>query len=277
MSATDPAGEAVRPPVQQRLARNHRSFASFRVISALMLREVATRYGTTPGGYIWAFAEPLGAITIMAIAFSIVMRNPHLGDNFIIYYSTGYLPYQLFQTVSATAGGSIKFMGPLLRYPAVTWVDAIAARTIVNTMTGLLVSYMLLSVLCLATGFQTIIAYDKIFLAFFMSFAVGLGVGTLNAVLMGLFPVWERVWGVITRPLFLASGVLFLYEEMPPLVRDILWYNPLIHVTGLARDAFYPIYQPTHISPTYVLSVALITLGFGTLLMARYYKDLINK
>lgn len=277
MSVTDPAGQPVRPPVQQKFARHHRKYASFRVISALMLREVSTRYGATPGGYIWAFAEPMGAIAIMAVAFSIIMRTPHLGDNFIVYYATGYLPYQLFNSISNQTAKSIGFMGALLRYPAVTWVDAIAARTIVNTLTALLVAFILLTAICQVTGFQTIIAYDKIFMAFFMTFAVGLGVGTLNAVLFGLFPVWERIWGVITRPLFIASGVLFLYEEMPPLVRDILWYNPLIHATGLARDAFYPIYQPTFISISFALSVGLISLTFGTLLMGRYYKDLINK
>lgn len=277
MSVSDPSGADVRPPVQPKLARNHRSFASFRVISALMLREVSTRYGSTPGGYVWAFAEPMGAIAIMAVAFSVVMRTPHLGDNFLVYYATGYLPYQLFNSISSQTAKSIGFMGSLLRYPAVTWVDALAARTIVNTMTGLLVAFILLTGICRVTGFQTVISYDQLFMAFLMAFTVGIGVGTLNAVLFGLFPVWERVWGVLTRPLFIASGVLFLYEEIPPLAREILWYNPLMHVTGLARESFYPIYQPTHISIPFVMGVGLVCLGFGTLLMGRYYKDLINK
>ncbi|MCC5956800.1 MAG: hypothetical protein JJU07_11910, partial [Natronohydrobacter sp.] len=46
--------------------------ASFRSISALMLREMATRYGRTPGGYLWAVVEPLGMILILGYAWSLL-------------------------------------------------------------------------------------------------------------------------------------------------------------------------------------------------------------
>ena len=46
------------PPTKPDLPTNRR-FASFRAIGALILREMATSYGRSPGGYIWAILEPV--------------------------------------------------------------------------------------------------------------------------------------------------------------------------------------------------------------------------
>ena len=43
-----------------------RRFATPRTILALMLREMSARYGRSPGGYLWALLEPLGAILILS-------------------------------------------------------------------------------------------------------------------------------------------------------------------------------------------------------------------
>jgi len=113
--------------------------------------------------------------------------------------------------------------------------------------------------------------------AFALAMLLGLGVGTLNAVLMGLFPIWEVAWSVATRPLFIASGILFLYDDLPPGAQAILWYNPLIHITGLMHEGFYPIYRAVHVSFPYVVLCGLGTLTMGVLLMGRYHREILNR
>lgn len=49
------------------------------------------------------------------------------------------------------------------------------------------------------------------------------GVSTLNCYLTTAFPVWEGVWSLLTRLLFLMSGIFFLYGMMPPQAQNILW------------------------------------------------------
>ena len=92
-----------------------RSFATPRAIMALVLREMATRYGRSPGGYIWALAEPLGMIFMLSIAFEALVRVPPLGNNFILFFATGYLPFQLYISVSNNVGRAINFSRALLR------------------------------------------------------------------------------------------------------------------------------------------------------------------
>jgi hypothetical protein len=106
---------------------------------------------------------------------------------------------------------------------------------------------------------------------------LGLGVGTLNCAIAGLVPVWENVWSIITRPLFLASGVFFTYEDMPRPVQEVLWWNPLLHVTGTIRTGFYPSYDATYVSGVFVLGVSGIAVAAGLLLLGRYWRDILER
>ena len=254
-----------------------RRFAAPRAILALILREMSARYGKNPGGYIWAILEPLGVIIVLSVGFSIVQRSPSLGTNFLLFYATGFIPFNLFQSLQKVVSRAIVYSRPLLKYPVVTWVDAILARFILNTVTGLLVAYILLSGIIFYADLNVILTIDAIAWSFFLAMLLGLGVGALNCAIIGLFPTWEIIWSVATRPLFIISGIFFMYEDMPPAVQAVLWYNPLLHVTGLMRVGFYPTYAPNYVSILYVLTLSLIVLVMGLVLIGRYYQDFLNR
>ena len=59
-------------------------------------------------------------------------------------------------------------------------------------------------------------------------------------------------------------------------VQAVLYYNPLVHISGIMRTGLYPMYNPQYVSPIYVISVSLITLAAGVLLLARHHKAIIN-
>ncbi|WP_204115925.1 ABC transporter permease [Shimia biformata] len=253
-----------------------RSFATLRTIMALILREMSSRYGRSPGGYLWAILEPLGGIVVLGFAFALVVRTPPLGSSFLLFFSTGFLPFSLYGGIENTVARSLQFSKALLFYPAVTWVDAILARFILNSLTGLLVIYLLMTGIILTLDTRIVLDAPPIFLALALALLVGLGMGTLNCALIGKIPAWDRVWSIATRPLFLASGVFFLYEDMPKAAQDILWYNPVLHITGYMRMGFYPNYQPDYPSVAYVLFVGLVLLAFGVILIGRYHRDILN-
>lgn len=265
------------PPLLPPEKGSNRRFASTRTIAALVLREMSTRYGRTPGGYLWGIIEPLAAIMVLSIGFSLVLRTPSLGTSFLLFYSTGYLPFNLYQTQSGAVTNAIPFSRALLKYPAVTWIDAIAARFLLNGLTGLLITIILLSGIITVLDTRTILDFPQIVRALSLAMVLALGVGVLNCALTGLYPLWNVVWAIITRPLFLASGVLYIYTDLPPLARDILWYNPLIHITGQMRSGFYSTYGATYVNEVYVLAVSLICLTLGLILLGRYHRDILNR
>ena len=274
-AADSPHSEGAPPVPPRPEHRPTRSFATMRVIAALLLREMSTRYGKTPGGYIWSIVEPLAAIMVLSVGFALILRTPPLGTSFLLFYASGYVFYSMFNTVSAMVGRSISFSKPLLQYPAVTWVDAVLARFLLNSLTSALVGLILISGILMVSETQAVLDMVPILTTGVLTMLLGLGVGVLNCALSGLFPLWEVIWSVITRPLFLASGVFYLYEDMPQLAREILWYNPLLHMLGEARSGFYPMYMADYVSNLYVLSVALVTLVMGLVLLGRYHREIL--
>lgn len=254
-----------------------RRAATLRTVFALMLREMSTRYGQSPGGYLWAVIEPLGVLLLLSVGFSLLLRSPALGESFILFYATGYLPFTLYQNLSMFVARAIGFSRPLLAYPSVTWLDAILARFLLNTLTSVAVACILFTGILVVADTRTVLDLPPIIAGMAVAALLGLGVGTLNCFLIGMVPVWELVWSIISRPLFIASGVLFLYEEMPRGVQAILWYNPVLHVVSLVRTGFYPMYTASFVSPTLMLGTALGTLTLGLLLLRRHHRRILSR
>ena len=257
--------------------RHRRKLTTMRTVSALMLREMSTRYGKSPGGYVWAILEPLGAILILGFGFSLIIKSPALGSSFLLFYATGYLPFHLYQSLSGVVMRGIFFSHSLLFYPVVTWVDALLARFILNALTGILVFYLLMLGITFVLDIDAIIEMEPVLWSTLLALFLGLGVGTLNCALYGLFPVWDVVWSILTRPLFLASGIFFTYDGLPQTAQAILWYNPLVHIVGLMRSGFYPMYPAHYADSVFVLAVSAVTLFFGVLLLRRYHRTIITE
>ena len=116
-----------------------------------------------------------------------------------------------------------------------------------------------------------------VFRAVAMAGMLAFAVGTMNAFLFLAFPAWERVWTIATRPLFIISGVFFLFEDVPADIRDIFWFNPLFHVTGEMRRAFYATYDASYVSPTYTFGLGFGLLGLGLLLLTRHGDGMLHK
>ncbi|MCI2399801.1 ABC transporter permease [Aliiroseovarius subalbicans] len=247
-----------------------------RTILALMLREMSSTYGRSVAGYFWALAEPVGGIAMMTILFSLALTAPALGDNFPLYYASGFLPFILYSELANKAGQSVRFSKPLLFYPGVTYIDAILARVTLNALTQIMVFVIVVATIIVGFQIDVILDVPAIATAFAMALALALGIGTLNCYLNWRLPSWERIWVIINRPLFLMSCVFFNFETVPQPFQDYLWFNPLIHVVGQMRRGIYATYDAEYVSLSYCFGLAGLCLLFGLLLLGRYHRDIVN-
>lgn len=265
------------PPAQKPLIPAPRTrFASFRAIVALMLREMSTEHGRSPGGYLWAVLDPVIAIALLTFIFSIVLRAPQIGINFAIFYATGMLPFSLFNDIAGKTATSVMFSKPLLAYPTVTFLDALLARLLVNILTQVMVWYVVLGGILTIYETRTILDLPVVIGAFSMAVCLGIGVGAINCLLFAKFPLWQKIWSLATRPLFLVSCIFHLFDEIPQPYRDYLWWNPLVHVIGYMRHGFYQSYDAAYVSLTYVWLLGLGMLLIGLIFLRRFHRDLIN-
>ena len=252
-------------------------FQRLRVLFALVVRETGTKFGRSYGGYLWAIGEPLGGIALLTLAFSLALRAPPLGSNFALFYATGVIPYMLFNNVARAVAAAIGSNRGLLRYPVVTVLDTVFAKFALDVMTMFVVALLLFPGIVLAFGLDVVFDPGFALLSFALAGLLGLGLGTLNCVLFGFFPTWSNIWKVLTKPLFIMSGLFYTFESMPASIQAVLWYNPLIHVVGLMRAGFYGSYEADYASPLYVLGLALGLFVVGAYLLRRHASYLIEQ
>ncbi|MDQ2067262.1 ABC transporter permease [Xinfangfangia sp. CPCC 101601] len=252
-----------------------RRFASFRAIAALMLREMTTTYGKSPGGYAWAVLEPVAGVAILTYAFSFLFAKPPLGTSFELFYATGTLPFFMFTTISNRVSTAILFSKPLLAYPAVTFVDALIARFAVNLFTELFVFYLVMVGILALYDTRAVVDVPHVAMSLALTALFALGVGVLNSYLFLRWHIWHVAWAIISRPLFIISGAFFMYDALPAALREWLWYNPLIHVVGLMRSGFYPTYDDHYVMVSYVVGVSLGMILTGLFLLSGSIKTLL--
>lgn len=269
----------IPPPPDPKLKSLDRQqrFASLRTIMALILREMSTSYGRSPGGYLWAILEPAIGIFLLTFLFSLAFRAPPLGQNFAIFYATGFVPFMAFNDISNKTATALKYSKQLLSYPRVTYMDALLGRFILNFLTQLLIGYVVLMGTVLLYETRTLINFPGIAMAYAMMGVLCFGLGTLNCFLFLRFPVWERAWTIITRPLMIVSGIIFLFDTIPEPYRGYLWYNPLVHIVGEMRKSFYISYSGDYVSPAYVFGIGLGCTAVGLVFLRRSYRDLLTR
>ncbi len=251
-------------------------FATLRTIAALVLREMSSTYGRSPGGYLWVVMEPVLGIALLTLVFSLGFRSPPLGTNFAIFYASGLMPFFVFLDISGKVTQSLRYSRHLLSFPRVTFLDAVLARFLLSLLTKLLVSALIFGLILWIWDTRTIFDTPRVMLSFAMATALGLGVGLMNCLLMARWTIWQSVWSVLTRPLVLISGVILLPESIPQPYRDWMNWNPLVHVTGEMRRGFYYSYEAEYVDPTYVFGLSLLLGVTGLLFLRRYYRDLLE-
>lgn len=248
-----------------------------RAILALILREMSTTYGRSPGGYLWAVLEPAVGVALLTGIFSIGFRAPPLGTSFALFYAVGVLPFLMFTEISNKLGQTIQFSRALLKYPRVTFLDAILARLILNGFVQLMVNLLVLAFILLVLEARASLDAGPIALAYAMVLCLAAGIGTLNAFLTLAYPLWATIWAIVTRPLFIVSCIFFLFEAVPSPYDSMLWFNPLVHVTGMMRTGFYPFYHPDQVSALYVLGLSGVCFISGLFLLWRHHRDILLK
>lgn len=273
-----PSGGLSRPPAKPQRAKIYkRPFALPRTVAALMLREMSSTFGRTPFGFLWVVLEPVAAIALLTAVFSLAIREPALGSSFQLFYATGFLPFFTFLSLTSKIGSALVFSRALLAYPSVTWLDAIVARFVLNFLADLLVAVIVFGGILFIWDVRVIMDLPTILMALLMAGSFALGVGMMNCYLFMKFPSWQRMFSILMRPMFFMSCIFFLFETVPQPYRDWLWWNPIVHITGMMRRGFYATYQAEWVSLGYFFGVSFTLMALALLMLRRTYQDLLDK
>ncbi|WP_184656119.1 ABC transporter permease [Rhizobium soli] len=234
-----------------------------RVVAALVVREMSTRFGRKPGGYIWAILDPLAHIAFLSVIFMGIAHHPPLGASFIMFFATGYIGFQFYQAVASYLNSAVKGNRSLLSYPNVAPIDTIFARYILQFATTSVVSITLLGPITATLKYPIQINWLSIIEGALAGSILALGIAFANNVLFQQFPLYEKLFEIVNRPLFMLSGVFYLPDALPHPMREIILLNPITHVIMSFRKGFYTEYRATGYDPGYMYMCAATLLFAG--------------
>ncbi|MBC7738693.1 MAG: ABC transporter permease [Candidatus Saccharibacteria bacterium] len=254
-----------------------RRFRTFRVVSALIMREIGSHDSRSSLGFLWAIIDPIATVVILSIAFGLITKTPPLGTNFPLYYITGIVPFHIYTSISGKVSGSVRFSRQLLGFPAVTVLDALFARFILNTMIEALVFTALSAGVIYFYDLRVNLDISSVLLGLSLAALLGLAVGTFNSVLFLMSPAYDNLWSMFSRPMVISSGALIMISDLPTWLFHILWWNPAAHVIALVRHGFFSYYEPTWVSIPYVMLFCGIAFVMGLITLQRYVYDALDK
>ncbi|NRG18545.1 ABC transporter permease [Rhizobiales bacterium] len=242
----------------------------FRVIAALVIREMTTRYGNKIGGYIWAIVDPVAFIALMSIVFSAIAHSPPIGRSFVLFYASGYMAFWIYRSMTDQVSQAAKSNRALLNYPIVSPFDTFVARAALQGGTQLAVCVLIFSGIAVFITPLHSLDFQSLITASLVAITLGVGIGMLNSVLFRMSEVYQQVFNIINRPLFIVSGVFFLPESIPHPYQDYLLWNPVSHIIGWFRRGIYPSYRAAFVDEAWLIGIAIAALFTGLLITSAF-------
>ncbi len=234
-----------------------------RVLLALLLREASLRQGAHRFGHVLVLVEIIWMASVLGLLMYVLGRPAPVGTSIIFYMFTGMFPFTLYRMLHTRVAAALIANRALLNYPVIRPLDTILARAGLESafqITAFLVFYVVL----LWIGYAVVPHRPMELLAAIAgAILLGFGMGVTGMILRSLWKPWETVDNMITRVLFFISGIFFEIEAVPPMVREILLWNPMVHAIIWLRYTIFPEYFTQSLDRTYLLAWGLIATVFG--------------
>jgi capsular polysaccharide transport system permease protein len=228
-----------------------------------MLREMKTRFGRHAGGFIWALVEPVMFIASLLLLKSAVFGSTIKDSNSAANLAAGILTFFLFRNILQRAMAAVSGNRGLLLYPIVTPLDILLARSLLETATSIVVTCLIVIGIFILWGEGVPAAPLSLLGVLTVAAGFGLSLGLLLGAATAVWPTTERFVAPLLRASFFISGVFFIPASLPPELRDLLLWNPILHITEAGRAAW--LYAPIELygSLIYPIAVAWLLLPLG--------------
>lgn len=238
-----------------------------RVIYALLLREVITRYGRHGIGVLWVFFEPmLFTLGIAALWYAI---NLHSIVNIpvIAFAVTGYSSVLIWRTATNRCAKAIEPNRGLLYHRNVKVIDLFITRVLLELVGGT-ASFVLLTLIFSSLGIMSL-PVDLLtviggwILLSWLALALGLIVGALSE----RSDTFERIWQVVNYLIFPVSGAIYMVDWLPSKLQELVLWMPMVHGVEMVRHGFWGDTVRTYEDPMYFVTCNLVLTLLGLLLV----------
>lgn len=226
-----------------------------RVIKALMLRELTTRFGRENIGFLWVMVEPLLFAGLIALLWRATKGPFEAGVDIVAFVLSGYIPLVLFRSTVNRAVSSFTANSSLMYHRQIKILDIIIVRFLIEFIGHMMAYFFIVIALISFDAFPT--PFDLGFLLLgwlyfsIFSFSIALVVAPLSEMSEAI----EKIIPVANYMMIPFSGAFFLVGSLAPGFAKAVLYSPPVHAMEMMR---FGIFGPS-IDPQYNL---IYPIGF---------------
>lgn len=227
-----------------------------RVIHALLMREMTTRFGRGQLGFLWLVIEPLMLASAIGLIHWAGVRGGGHSDRgtipIFLFYVVGYAPFFAFRAIINRAPSALHANMTLMYHRQVRLTDVMIAR---NLLEAAAIFGVLALIIGGATWFVDRPPYSlpTAAAALVIMFAMSNGISMLIAAAAARWELVDRITHPLTYLSLPFSGAFFWLHDLPPSWRESLLWSPQPHIHEMLREGMFGPVTPAYYDPIYMM------------------------
>lgn len=210
-----------------------------RVIGALLMREILTRFGRHNIGFLWLFAEPMMFTLGVAGLWSLVGGKHYTAMPIVAFAITGYSSVLVWRNAVSRCSLAITPNLSLMYHRNVRVFDIFAARILLE-VAGATISLTVLCIVFISLGMmKPPVDVLSVLIGWFLLVWFGASLAIAVGALTEKSEAVEKIWHPISYFLFPLSGAGFMVSWMPSEFQEIVLLLPMVNAVEVLREGFF--------------------------------------
>ena len=247
-----------------------------RILGALMMREINTRYGREGLGFLWLIGEPLLFCLAVITMWTAIKPAYEHGVRIGPFVMTGYMCLLMLRHLIVHSLGAISANIGLLHHRQVTILHIYISRAILE-IAGTTVAFIVVYAMLFFMGQVHLPKNILLLYSGWLQLAwVATGIALMLSALATRFETIERITQLFTYLLIPLSGAFYMASAIPPAFRDAYLLVPMPNTVEMVRAGIFGEFVETHYHPVYALLCGTVLMFFALIMVAlsRDYIDI---
>lgn len=239
-----------------------------RILGALIMRELTTRYGRQGLGFAWLVAEPLVFCFGVLLLWTATKPAYEHGIRLAPFVMTGYMSLILTRHLIGLLASALQANTGLMYHRQIAPMHIFIARVALE-LGGATAAFFVVYVVLFALG-QVSLPHNYLLLyaGWFLLAWIAQGFALILTGLAMRYDLMERLIGLISYSLIPISGVFFMVSWLPARFREFYLLIPFVHGVEMIRAGVFGEFVTTYYDPPYALFVGTIFNILGLLIIS---------
>lgn len=245
------------------------------VIYALFLREVNVRFSAGTLGYFWVIFEPLLQIAIF-VSVKVMLFGSDSTLDYPVFITLGFIGFNLFRHIVDRSMSAFLANKGLYAYKQVKPIDTIIARVLVEVLITLIIASIFMVVGLYFDFDLDIENIALLIISFFWLILFSVSFGLFVAVIIVFSDSLQKSIKLVLSPLMFVSAVFYPMQNLPQVLQELLYYNPLAHFMEMMHANYFYVLDDSFVDYRYMLIWTVVPLYMGLWLYQHLEKRIIS-